>query len=141
MRGIIVIISVFWSVFAFGQEVKLGLPVGHPFYSDFEVSANRLYILTTGYDAKSVHSTCLWSVKDNKLINTFHGDTISPDKVVGINSAKFILNDSIILFINENWTVTLRSLLGVKQTKLKGHKGSIFFAKVSPDGKMILTVS
>ncbi len=46
MRGIVVLIVVFWSAFAFGQEVKLGLPVGHT-SEVIQFDSNDDYLLST----------------------------------------------------------------------------------------------
>ena len=120
-------------LYCVGQEVRLGLPLGH---LHAVVSANfnpdDSQILTASYDGTAK----LFDVKSGKLLQDFRGHTD------GVNTAVFSPDGSQVLTASHDGTA---KLFDVKSGKLlqdfRGHTDGVNTAVFSPDGSQVLTAS
>ncbi|MGJ8685129.1 MAG: caspase family protein [Nonlabens sp.] len=123
----------FIAFISLGQELKLGLPIGHTSdVNSSQYSSNGDYILTYSED----YTLKLWEAKSGKLIHDFkgHSDQVtcaqfSPDnkKIVSASYDKKV----------RVWDVKTGKLIHI----LDGHNELINFAEFSPDNQFIVTTS
>ncbi|WP_136464910.1 caspase family protein [Flagellimonas onchidii] len=126
------LLLVFWS-FCFGQEIKLGLPLGHSGHAiPAEFSPDGKLVLTGSADS----SAKLWDSETGKLIhsleghsNMVHSTTFSPD---GKKIATSSWDGTAKLWDTETGEIIY---------SYEKHSDTLYFVTFSPDGSRILTAS
>ena len=127
-------ILLYWvSAITIGQELKLGLPLGHTGYvSEAKFSPDGKTVLTASGDG----TARIWETYSGKLLNTLEGHTKSVKSAVFSSDGKKILTAS--------WDNTARiwdTSSGTLIKILKGHTNALDIAIFSPDERKILTKS
>jgi WD40 repeat protein len=109
MKLILTYAIVFWSFFGFGQEVKLGLPMGHQSgIFNYELSSDGDLLLTCG---RLTNQAFLWDTKSGKLLREYK--IYNKPRQTNINRvneltdynmriAKLISNDEQLILISES---------------------------------------
>ena len=128
-----ILFALLWSNLSFGQEVKLGLPIGHTKeIKSIKLSSNGKYLLTASLD----NSVLMWDIASGKLLKTFNHHT------EGVLGAIFSPDEKYILSYSRDAKAFLWDISTEKVIKtFEGHTSWVTSADFSSDGRFLITAS
>ncbi|SCX99462.1 WD40 repeat [Nonlabens sp. Hel1_33_55] len=127
------IILFLFSLITLGQELQVGLPIGHSsMINSSKFSADGKYIVTTSFD----ETARVWETSSSKLLHTFVGHSANLLDAEFSHNGKMVVTAS-----SDNTAKVWETATGKLLLTLKGHSKTVRSATFNPDDSNIVTIS